>query len=62
LCDRSPDFIGTPRQVDAEIDRITRNVGQSTYLAIQIRTRTSQEEISRNELADYLFERQMFEK
>lgn len=31
---QAPDFVGTPRQVDAKIQEVRRNVGQGTFLAI----------------------------
>jgi hypothetical protein len=55
LQDRTADFVGTPRQVLAEVARVRNNVGQGTYMAVQFRAVTSRQEITEDELTTLVF-------
>ena len=52
---RTADFVGTPRQVVAEVARVRNNVGQGTCLALQFRAVTSRQEITEDELNTIVF-------
>jgi hypothetical protein len=52
LAEKTPDFVGTPRQVDAEIARVRRNVGQGTFLATLLTVKTTGEVVSSDDLRE----------
>lgn len=49
---QAPDFVGTPRQVDAKIQEVRRNVGQGTFLAILVSVETTGERVDMDTLRE----------
>ena len=52
LAEQNADFVGTPRQIDAEIQRVRRNVGQGTFLATLLTVQRTGEQVSSEELRE----------
>lgn len=52
LASQAPDFVGTPRQVDAKIREVRRNIGQGTFLATLVSVKATGERVDMDTLRE----------
>lgn len=55
LAEKAPDFVGTARQIDQEIQRVRRNVGQGTFLATLVTVKTTGEQVTAETIHEIVY-------
>lgn len=54
LAEKAPDFVGTPRQIEAELARVRRNIGQGTFLGTIMTVKATGESVSNEDLREII--------
>ena len=55
LSEKAPDFVGTPRQIVAELSRVRKNIGQGTFCATLMTAVRTGEQVSREQLVEIVY-------